>query len=147
MRFLFIKKWKHVPLIAHLPNVSDGVLEIIKVQREPPKARIFQEDQLENSRNQILSQVWMISMKSKWSLWVKVLFLKKNFTEATTQHSRTDARFFVDWSPHVEFYYKRNLWCRCPLNYLWKGYLHDGVVSLMIVNLTRNRPYVLHSFP
>ena len=28
--------------------------------------------------------------------------------------------FFVDWSPHVEIIIKE-LWCRCPLNYWWKG--------------------------
>ena len=33
----------------------------------------------------------------------------------------------------------------CKLIIDEKCYLHDGVVSLMIVGLTRNRPYVLHS--
>ena len=62
----------------------------------------------------------MISTKSKWSLWVKVPSWKRIFTEATTQHSRTDARFFVDWSPHVEIYYK-GIMMLLPLNYWWKG--------------------------
>ena len=62
----------------------------------------------------------MISMKSKWSLWVKVPSWKRIFTEATTQHFVLTHVFLVDWSPHVEIYYK-GIMMLLPLNYWWKG--------------------------
>ena len=47
-------------------NVSDGVVEtIIKVQRKPPKERIFQEDQLETSRYGIASQLSVDNVNEK----------------------------------------------------------------------------------
>ena len=63
----------------------------------------------------------MISMKSKWSLWLKVLFLKKNiyrsylvaFPVVTHFFSLTEA---LMWKVII-----KELWCRCPLNYWRKG--------------------------
>ena len=61
-------------------------------------------------------------MKSKWSLWVKVPSWKTIFTEATTQHSRTDARFYFSLTEALMWkFIIKELWCRCPLNYWWKG--------------------------
>ena len=50
----------------------------------------------------------------------RFLSWKRIFTEATTQHSRTDARFFRWLKPHVEIYYK-GIMMLLPLNYWWKG--------------------------
>ena len=48
-------------------------------------------------------------------------FLEKIiFTEATAQHSRTDARFFSLTEALVQKFIIKEL-CRCPLNYWWKG--------------------------
>ena len=64
----------------------------------------------------------MISMKSKWSLWVKVLFLKKNFYRsyhAAFPYWRT---FFRWLKPSLTWkFIIKELWCRCPLTYRWKG--------------------------
>ena len=52
---------------------------------------------------------------------MKVPFLKKNFYRsyhAAFPYWRTF--FFVDWSPHVEIYYK-GIMMLLPLNYWWKG--------------------------
>ena len=53
-RFWFIKKFKHVPTIASPSQMflMGFYIETIKVQRKPPKARIFQEDQLEAFKKQ-----------------------------------------------------------------------------------------------
>ena len=63
----------------------------------------------------------MISMKSKWSLWVKVSFLKKNFYRsyhAAFPYWRT---FFSLTEAIMWKFIIKELWCRCPLNYWWKG--------------------------
>ena len=52
---------------------------------------------------------------------MKVSFLKNNFYRsyhAAFPYWRTF--FFVDWSPHVEIYYK-GIMMLLPLNYWWKG--------------------------
>ena len=60
-------------------------------------------------------------MKSKWSLWVKVPFLKKNFYRsyhAAFPYWRT---FFSLTEALMWKFIIKELWCRCPLNYRWKG--------------------------
>ena len=51
----------------------------------------------------------------------RFLSWKRIFTEATTQHSRTDARFFSLTEAIMWKFIIKELWCRCPLNYWWKG--------------------------
>ena len=46
---------------------------------------------------------------------------------------------------HVKIYYKGIMIPLPTLTIDEKGNLHDGVICLMIVGLTRNVPYVLHS--
>ena len=62
----------------------------------------------------------MTSLKSKWRIWMKVLFSKKNIYRSFHAEFPKWLTFFVEWSPHVEIIIKE-LWCHCPLNYWWKG--------------------------
>ena len=94
-RFWFINKLKHVPLIASPIKCFWWCLEIIKVQRKSPKARIFQEDHLEEfKKSNTITSLDDINEKQMKSLGEGSFLEKVIFTEATTQHSRTDARFF-----------------------------------------------------
>ena len=102
-------------------NVSEGILEITKVQR-PLKVSIFQEDQLE-----AFKKPDSITIKFGWYHWKATEVIgwrffsrKRTFIEATMRNFRRDSLFFVDWSPHVEIIIKE-LWCHCPLNYWRKG--------------------------
>ena len=94
-RFWFINKLKHVPLIASPIKCFWWCLEIIKVQRKSPKARIFQEDHLEEfKKSNTITSLDDINEKQMKSLGEGSFLEKIIFTEATTQHFRTDARFF-----------------------------------------------------
>ena len=71
-------------------------------------------------------------MKSKWSLWVKVLFLKMNFYRsyhAAFPYWRT---FFSLTEALMWKFIIKELWCRCPINYWskvlsawWSCFLND----------------------
>ena len=145
-RLWFIKTLKHVPWIAS-PSQMFWRGSRDKVQRKPPMARIFQEDQLE-----AFKKLDSITIKFGWYQWnANEVFRwrffsekKKTFTEATTRHSRIVTHLSFRWlKPSCGIYYKE-LWYR---NYDEKGDLHDGVVCLMLVGLKRNMSYGLHSIP
>ena len=62
-------------------NVSDGVLEIFKVQQKPPKARKFQEDQLEEfKKSNTITSLDYINEKQMKSLG-EGSFLEKEFLQ------------------------------------------------------------------
>ena len=120
--FWFIKKLKTRSLDRFtFSNVSDGVLEIIKVQRKPPKTRIFQEDQLEEfKKSNTITSLDYINEKQMKSLG-EGSFLKKNFYRsyhAALPYWRT---FFSLTEALMWKFIIKELWCRCPLNYWWKG--------------------------
>ena len=120
-RFLLIKKFKHVPLIASPSKCFWwGSWDNQSTVKISTKARIFKEDQLEEfKKSNTITSLDYINEKQMKSLG-EGSFLEKNFNRsyhAAFPYWRTF--FFVDWSPHVEIYYKGIM--MLPLNYWWKG--------------------------
>ena len=117
-RFWFIKKLKHVPLIASSSQMFlIGFLRQSKFSENLQRQEYFRKINWKNSRNRIPSQVWMISMKSKWSLWVKVLFSKKEHLQKLPHGIPVLTHFFSLTEALMWKFIVKELWCRCPLNY------------------------------
>ena len=90
-RFLLIKKLKHVPLIASPSQMFlMGSRDNDQTSAKTSKGK--------NISGRSAGRIQEIEYYHKFGLsmiglWVNVVFLKKNFTEATTRRSRTDAFF------------------------------------------------------
>ena len=94
-RFWFIKKLKHVPLIASPSQM------FLMVSRDNQSSAKTSKGKIISGRSTGRIQEIEYHHKFGWYQWKanevfgwRFLSSKNFFTEATTQHSRTDARFF-----------------------------------------------------
>ena len=142
-RFWFFKKLNHVPLIASPSQMFLMGSRDNQSSVKPSKGK--------NISGRSAGRIHEIEYHHKfgWYQWKSNevfgwRFLSWNFFLKKLPRSIPVLThvFSVDWSPHMEIYYKGIM-----MSFDEKGYLHDGVVSLMIVGLIRNRPYALHSIP
>ena len=132
-----------------LSNVSEEVLEAIKVLQKLPKARIFQKNQLE-----AFKKPDSITVKFGWYQWKAngvfgwtFFFWKRTLREVIMLHSRSDAQRSRWQKPSCGNLLRRN-------NYGAVAHLIIDEKAICIMELfvndrcfdKKNMPYILHSY-